>query len=86
MEVNSILSKTQPDEKLQGHAKRFVLDLCSYHKNFHEKIGEPDYVVVSTKEKNKYLKCFYVVDKNNNKVHFSSRQCIDNFVANLNQE
>jgi len=37
MEVNSILSKTQPDEKLQGHAKRFVLDLCSYHKNFHEK-------------------------------------------------
>jgi len=86
MEVNSILSKSKPDEKLVGRAKDFVLDLCSYHKNFHDKIKDPDYVMVSTKEKNKYLKCFYIVDKNQNKVHFSSRQCIDNFIANLNGE
>ena len=78
--TKKILNKYKEKEKLKGEDKRFILDLLKYHHNYEEKKKDMDYIIVDTNEKFKFSRCFYIVDKNKNKVDFSTKKCIENII------
>ena len=85
-QTKKMLNKYKDNEKLEGEDKDFILDLLKYHHNYDEKVKDMDYIVAAPNEIHKYSRCFYIVDKNNNKKDFSSKKCIENIIEKLNKE
>ena len=74
------------NEKVEGEDKTFILDLLKYHHKYDEIIRNFDYITVDINERFKFLKSFYIVDKNNNRIKFSSKSCVQNISKKLNLE
>ena len=85
-QTKKILNKYKDNVKLEGEDKDFILDLLKYHHNYDEKVKDMDYIVAAPNEMHKYSRCFYIIDKNNNKKDFSSKKCIENIIEKINKE
>ena len=84
--TRNIINKYKDNEKLVGDDKDFVLDLLKYHHNYDIKVKDMDYIIVDKNPNYKFSRCFYIVDKNKNKIDFSSKKCIENIIEKLNSE
>ena len=84
-DTKNILNKYKDKEELKDEDKDFILDLLKYHHNYEEKVKDMDHIIVDSNPNYKYSRCFYIVDKYNNKKDFSSKKCIENIVEKLNE-
>ena len=84
-DTKNILNKYKDKEELKDEDKDFILDLLKYHHNYEEKVKDMDHIIVDSNPNYKYSRCFYIVDKHNNKKDFSSKKCIENIVEKLNE-
>ena len=85
-QTKKILKNYSDNVRLEGDDKEFILDLLKYHHNYDEKIKDMDYIIVAPNKEHKYSRCFYIVDKNKNKIDFSSKKCIENLLDKVNSE
>ena len=85
-QTKKILKNYNDNVKLEGEDKEFVLDLLKYHHNYDEKTKDMDYIIVAPNNDHKYSRCFYIVDKNKNKIDFSSKKCIENLLEKVNSD
>ena len=67
---------------MEGEDKAFILDLLKYHHKYEEITRNLDFITVDINERFKFLKSFYIVDKNNNRIKFSSKSCVQNIAKN----
>ena len=85
-DANNILRKYNHNEKVEGEDKDFILDLLKYHSKYEEITKNLDYITVDINERFKFLKSFYIVEKNNNRIKFSSKSCVQNIAKKFNIE
>ena len=85
-DANNILRKYGNNDKVEGEDKAFILDLLKYHHKYEEITRNIDFITVDINERFKFLKSFYIVDKNNNRIKFSSKSCVQNIAKKFNME
>ena len=84
--IKIVLSRYKVNDKLSKPDQAFILDLFKYHDEYDERIKDLDYVMVGSNERFRYLKNFYIVDKNQNRRNCSPKKCIDNLIERMNRE
>ena len=85
-DANNILRKYGNNDKVEGEDKAFILDLLKYHHKYDEITRNIDFITVDINERFKFLKSFYIMDKNNNRIKYSSKSCIQNISKKFNME
>ena len=85
-DANNILRKYSNNEKVEGEDFNFIMDLLKYHSKYEEITRNLDYITVDINERFKFLKSFYIVEKNNNRIKFSSKSCVQNIAKKFNIE
>ena len=85
-DANNILRKYSNNEKIEGEDKEFIMDLLKYHSKYEEITRNLDFITVDINERFKFLKSFYIVEKNGGRIKFSSKSCVQNIAKKFNIE
>lgn len=80
-EAGKILLRYKGGEPLKGKDSDFMMDLLKYHERYEEKARDIDYITIGKAPEHKVSWCFFIVRKNNDKIDFSYRKCIDRIRA-----
>ena len=83
--IKMIRNEYKNNEKILGNDGDILYDLLRFHHNFKEKIKDFEYFTIGNSKGYKYLKCFYIVKTNGEKIDFSINKCLDNLIQKYNQ-
>jgi len=84
--LKMIRNEYKNKEKILGNDGDFLYDLIRFHHNFREKIKDFDYFTLDYVKEYKYLRCFYIVKSNGEKIDFSIDKCLNNLIKIQNQK
>ena len=83
--LKMIRNEYKNKEKILGNDGDFLYDLIRFHHNFREKIKDFDYFTLDYVKEYKYLRCFYIVRTNGEKIDFSIDKCLNSLIKKQNQ-